>query len=444
MLTITSKKSIPSYLSAFIGLTYILIVLWLVPGYLHWTGNACAGLLLAPFICNVKKGQFSLRYLLPALLTVTVALVLPVRTTFFLALLFTMLLFIENSLGKLNEAFLFLMVLISPVFTYMTSLVDFPLRMWLSENIAALLNSSGMMAKADGNRIEMTDAVFSVDPACAGLHMLILSLIICLFLLMHHQRKLNCQFHFFPLIGIFLLTMGLNIVSNFFRILVLVTFKIMPGTLLHDLVGIVCLTSYVILPLITGIKPLLRYFCHTKDDPAIVETAASGYKTRYPWLHCSFIILLCFIAAHIVQADTFIVAPTEINLQGFKRHTLENGILKFESKQALIYIKPTAFYAPEHDPKICWTGSGYVFKSIKKERWDNIELYTAILEKGKDKIYAAWWFDNGKTQTTDQLVWRWLGIKGAHRFYLINVNAATVKSLQTQTRMLLNNRAYLN
>ena len=443
MLTISTGKITISYISLWTAAGYLLLILWLVPGYLQWNANVYAGLLLSPFICTIKQGEYSWRYLLPALLTITAAAFMPVRTTFFLAVLFTALFFIENHFGKLNDAFLFLMILISPVFKYMTSLVDFPVRLWISEQVAGLLSSAGINAAAAGNQIEMNDVVFSVDPACAGLHMLILSLIICLFLLMHHQRKTERQLQFLSLVCVFMLTIGLNLVCNFFRILLLVTFKIMPGTLLHDLIGIVCLTIYVIVPLMIGLKPILKQFGTRKATERLVSNSSDKHL-RQPWLHSSLLIVILCIAFHLSQADTFIQKPSEINLYGFRKRKLENGVLKFENKEALIYIKPTAFYAPEHDPKVCWAGSGYVFKSIKKERWQTFELYTAVLEKGKDKIYAAWWFDNGKTQTVDQLRWRWKGIKGEKRFYLINVNAVSQDILQKQVGRLLADQLYLN
>lgn len=440
MLSISIKKFQIPYLPATIGLTYLLIILWLVPGYLKWDTNVYAGILLTPFICTVNKGKFSIRYLIPALITLAIAVLMPVRTTLFLAMVFTTLLFIENSLGKLGDAFLFLIVLISPVFKYALTLVDFPVRLWLTGQVAALLNSAGIKAAAAGNQIEMTNSVFSLDPACAGLHMLVMSLVICLFLLTYHQRKLNKQIRFFSLTAIFTLTIGLNIVCNFFRILLLVTFKIMPGTLLHDLVGIACLIIYVFIPLMIGLKLIINRFGHTKEALQIVKPAD---QFRYPLLHSLLLIISLFVAFRVVPADAFVYKPGEINMEGFKKQQMENGIYKFENQEALIYIKPTVFYAPEHDPKICWTGSGYIFKSIQKERWNGFELYTAVLEKGKDKIYAAWWFDNGTTRTTDQITWRWKGLKGEPRFYLVNVNASSQKTLKAEVGKIHKNQSYL-
>jgi exosortase N len=104
-------------------------------------------------------------------------------------------------------------------------------------------------------------------------------------------------------------------------------------------------------------------------------------------------------------------------------------VIKFEKAGALVYIKPSPFYCPEHDPMICWQGSGYVFSKIKKELIDGRQVYWGVLTKAKDKIYAAWWFDNGSMKSVNEFEWRWAAVKGAKLFYLVNVNAASEAAL---------------
>lgn len=431
------------YLAIAFGLTYLFIALWLLPAYLTWDANLFVGLLLAPYICTADESRYSLRYLVPALLMLALAIVVPVKTMLFIAMLFAILLLLENSLGKLSESFLFLLFFISPVFKYIISMVDFPVRLWLTSKVAGLLNMMGIKAVAAGNQIQLDKCDFSVDPACAGLNMLIISLIICLFILMHYQRQTGKRLRFIYLTGLFLTTIGLNVIGNFFRILILVVFKIMPGTFYHDAVGIACLGIYVIAPLVKGVGPLLNYVGIAPKPIIASKKKHSFYLIRYPILHAGFATLLLLVALNVVSADKLIPASKEIELDGFYKQQMDNGIMKFDGKQTLIYIKPSAFYVPGHDPMICWTGSGYIFNNIKKEQWNGIELYTGTLQKGKDKIYAAWWFDNGYMRTTNQLQWRWEAAKGKHPFYLINVNAANRQVLQRQAGSLLTNPAYL-
>ena len=425
------------------GLTYLFIALWLLPAYLTWDANLFAGLLFAPYICTTDLTRYSLRYLVPALLTLALAILVPVKTMLFIAALFAVLLLLENSLGRLSESFLFLLFLISPVFKYVISTVDFPVRLWLTERVSDLLNIIGIKAAAAGNQIQLDRCDFSVDPACAGLNMLIISLIICLFILMHYQRQTGKRLKFLYLTILFLATIGLNVIANFFRILLLVFFKIMPDTFLHAVVGLGCLVVYVILPLLKGVGPLLNFAGCAPRQVITSNKKHSFYLIRFPVLHVVFAAMLLLIALNLVSADKLIPVSKEIKLNGMHKHKLDNGIMKFEDKEALIYIKPSAFYVPCHDPMICWTGSGYVFNNVKKEKWTGVELYTGTLQKGKDKIYAAWWFDIGNTKTVNQLQWRWEAAKGRQPFYLINVNAANRQMLQTRVNSLLMNTAYL-
>ena len=145
----------------------------------------------------------------------------------------------------------------------------------------------------------------------------------------------------------------------------------------------------------------------------------------------------------MVTADALVSSGKNIQISGFRKTRLETGILKLERKTALIYLKPAAFYIPGHDPKLCWAGSGYIFKNIKSETLAGYEVYTAILQKGKDKIHAAWWFDNGTLKTVNQMTWRWQAAKSGDNFYLVNVNALNRAELEKQAIGLLNNTKYL-
>nr|WP_294942888.1 exosortase N [uncultured Mucilaginibacter sp.] len=426
MLTIQLKNTIKIPPAALLGLLYLAMAVWFIPGYFLWDANLVMGLLLIPYLCKVDRARYSLRYLLPALLSAGLAVLLPVNTLFFVAMLFAVLLLIENSLGKLNDSLLFLLLLISPVFGHFTRLGEFPVRLWLSEKVAGMLSAGGITASAAGNQINLGNYEFSVDPACAGLNMLVMSVLVCLFVLTFYQKQSGKTLGFKWLALLCALTVGLNIVCNFFRILLLVMFKIMPGTFLHDAAGIACLCIYVLLPLLLGIRPLVARF----SKPGKVGTEpALPICIRYPYLHFALFGAMLFVAANLVKADSLVSTNNNIQLPGYSKKALDGGILKFENRDALIYLKPTAFYAPEHDPMICWVGSGYAFKSIRKENLGGHDVYTATLVKNTDRIYAAWWFDNGRLKTVNQFAWRWAAAKSEGQFYLVNVNASSPQKL---------------
>ncbi|MBD1365062.1 exosortase N [Mucilaginibacter sp. ZT4R22] len=433
MLTIQLKTPYKVQPVAIFGLAYLVLALWFVPGYLIWNANLVMGLLLIPYICKADKTRYSLRYLLPAVLATGLAVVLPVNTLFFVAMLFVVLLLIENSIGRMGDSLLLLIILISPVFGHFTRLGEFPVRLWLSERVADVLSAGGIPASAAGNQIVLGNYEFSVDPACAGLNMLVTSVLIGLFVLNWYQKQSGRMLSFKWLALLCTLTVALNVVCNFFRILLLVAFKIMPGTFLHDAVGIGCLLIYVLAPLLLGIKPLLVWFGKAGIAKPVTEQKQG---IRYPFLHIALLAAMLFVASHLVKADTLVASTNKIQLAGYQKKQLDGGIMKFENKDALIYLKPTAFYAPEHDPMICWVGSGYAFKSIRRETIGGHGLYTATLVKNTDRIYAAWWFDNGQLKTVNQFTWRWAAAKNDGQFYLVNVNASSPQKLKQKIEEL--------
>lgn len=443
MLAIYSRK--PTILLPSIALAMLCILMYCLylPEFLSWNLNLGLGLLLAPYIANPNPNKFTLRYLIPTLVLLVVTICVPVKTLFFITMIFAFLFLVENSIGKLSETLVPLILLSSPVFQYLVSPVDFPIRLWLTEKTTEFLHMMGISARAMGNVIEMGNYTFAVDPACAGLNMLAISLMICLFTYVHYGKTMEKKLSPWMLVALLLLTVGLNVFSNFFRILLLVLFKLMPGTFLHDFTGIVCLIVYVILPLLVGIRLLFQHFGKDERLPSQKGDHFNRNFTgvRFPWLHAMIFITLICVGANLVSADTFSANNSGIQIKGFHKKEFDTGILKFTNKEALIYLKPAPFFVPGHDPKLCWTGSGYKFQQIKKEKMANVDVYTALLTKDSDRIYAAWWFDDGYMSTVDQMAWRWKGLTQSSRFYLINVNASDRNTLASQVKHLLSNRS---
>lgn len=118
------------------------------------------------------------------------------------------------------------------------------------------------------------------------------------------------------------------------------------------------------------------------------------------------------------------------HVPGYTVSWVSRDILQLQANDVLIYIKGIAsFYNSEHSPFICWQGSGYEFKNLKKEKIGETEVYSGELQQGKNKLYTVWWFDNGFNQTTGQLNWRWRMLKGENKFAIINISAATKEEL---------------
>jgi exosortase N len=399
--------------------------------YFKWDANMLLGLALLPYICKVKQRGFSLRYLAPAIIFTLIAACFPVKTNLFLALMFSGMLFFENLKGKISPVLFLLLLLISPAFTYISDTFSFPLRIWLSGVAAFMLTNMGITTQAAGNVILLNGSEFLVDQACAGLHMLAASLMICLFMIAHYQRQTAKQLHVMWIMFLLVFTFALNMVCNLCRILLLVFFKIPAGTLMHDATGVICLFIYVILPLLWLSAFILKRSDKPHIDPRFYKTVRLvPNQLRYPFMHLFFAIAMITVSFNIKSMDDLgDKNASNVSLSGYKKQVLESGVIKFEKPGALVYVKPSPFYCTEHNPMICWQGSGYVFSKIKTQVIAGRQVYSGILNKAKDKIYLAWWFDNGSMKSINEFEWRWTAAKNGTLFYLVNVNAATEEGL---------------
>jgi exosortase N len=168
--------------------------------------------------------------------------------------------------------------------------------------------------------------------------------------------------------------------------------------------------------------------------------AAIGISTMTVLMHLGLLITLTI--ATYTGLDR---SPNEnlplgtVHTPGYTTEMLHDRIVKLTNQQSLIYIKPiSGFYSPDHQPAICWTGSGYQFKGVTEKILAGKLRYSARLEKNGEILYSAWWYDNGISTTTSQLDWRWDAFRYSRRYALVNVTAATPARLETEIRKFKN------
>ena len=141
-------------------------------------------------------------------------------------------------------------------------------------------------------------------------------------------------------------------------------------------------------------------------------------------------LLAITIAAAITvdghNKDISTVAANAPVVDGYTTQRISADILKLENDHSLIYIKAIAgFYSAEHNPMICWRGSGYELKQIAEEEMGGSKVYTALLQNGSDQLFTAWWYENGSNRTIDQLNWRMDALTGGNNYSVVNVTAAS-------------------
>lgn len=374
------------------------------------------------------------RYAIAAVIVWIFTLLVPVKTLLFFVSVFIFIYWLETFYASVSFLGVAALIICSPIFQYILNAFSFPIRLQLTSWVSGVFNFLQSDITAKGNVIFHKGYEFAIDPACMGLHMLSISVLSGVLLAGLLQKKygkyLSWKTALLFLAGLFLL----NLIANLIRIILLVQFTIMPDTIMHEVTGLVCLVLYVCIPAAWLARKLVVK-CGSTPDYNHIKIKRSGILF--------LIILLCallFTSILVKYKDTY-AQFSKVNTQniaGYNSSVFMPGILKLENQNALVYIKfIRGFYDTEHNPSICWKGSGYEFRNIKKQKIGNTEVFTALLMKDKDVLHTAWWFSNGNNNSIDQWEWRWDMLKGGNNYAVINLTSLNEQSLEKEVVRLL-------
>jgi len=415
---------------------YVTLAAIALQHYIEWTSvNFLLGLLALGIAASTAKIQRpARRFAYWALLFSLLTIVLPVKTSLYFAIGAALLFVWENFSGKNNATPLLILGLMSPVFKYFSNVFSFPVRLQITELAGTLLNISGIPTTVQGNMIHSNGFDFAVDPECMGLNMMVTSLLLGIMLLLVYQKKFDKQLVWWKVLLFLGIVVLLNVLSNLLRIVCLVMLAIMPDTFMHEAMGIICLVVYVVLPSMWLAKVTVR----TQGRSCELRAVSCGPQMRWP-LH--FIVGGCILFAtyNVMKHDDVMHSPDGPvpSVNGYAVQRVSADIIRLENPQSLIYIKYIpGFYNSEHHPMICWKGSGYVFNVVKEQNLDGFQVYTAELHKGKERLYTAWWYDNGLNKTIAQTNWRLDVLKGGNNYSIVNVTAANYESLETEIKKI--------
>lgn len=384
------------------------------------------GVISFPFLIQVGNTDREYGYLIVAVLTAVGAYWSGSFALFYFTFSFGLCFILSLFLGKINKLPLFLLLIISPLVSHITAMLSFPIRLQLSAWVSASLRTIGFDIVSEGNLLIISGARFLVDQECVGLKMLVTGMVLVLVMLAYFERKTKQQFTVFQ-IGL-ALSIGFvfNILANFSRILLLVLFKIGPENPLHEIVGILCLMLYNLLPLIL----IFRYWSPT-GLPCSTRPRALQLKAK-PLMFIPMLAGLLAIAGwslHQQEAGSASQLSNALFDQLLKEDLADN-ISKYSNDDLLVYVKPPVSpLRGTHDPRFCWRGSGYALKLIKQEQSNGQLIYTGELIKGDDKLYTAWWYQDGNAITNSEWTWRTEGLLASKSYALVNVNAASKTNL---------------
>ncbi len=387
---------------------------------------------------KLKAGSL---YSLLALIFSLSCLFIPGRTVLYFALSAAVLFLVEAFFGGLTFLPFVAVILASPIFRYASDIFSFPIRLKLTEWSANILSLTGDESTAIGNMIYHNGTEMSVDPECMGLNMMVTSTLTGVVMFATFARKRHRTVSMWNMIVHLVLIACLNVISNLLRIMTLVHFSIQPGTAAHEIIGILFFVIYVVVPGILIARWMTKKSGTSKDAAHPKANHWDGVP-RNLWLHFSIALLTCIAVVSVKQHDERI--PQNIQLPGIKDYKatrISGEILKLENKSSLIYLKYLpAFYSADHNPMICWKGSGYVFMKVRPEEIDGSTIFTAELDRNnKEKLFTAWWYENGNSRTIEQLNWRKDVLYGSRNYYLVNVTAANRSGLEQEVRHLHSN-----
>ncbi len=426
-------------------LTILLLIVWL-PAlwflwlYLHFTLLSIAGVIVAIYSVKFNPGsKTSTRYLFLLAPFLILCVWTGVKTFYFIALIFTTLFLLESYRSKISYLPALSILAISPITLYISKIAGFNIRLYLTEASVSAMQVFKLNVYSNGNIIWLNGHSFFVDEACAGLKLLEASILVSIIIAAFYEKYYSGIYNWFIVTFWLLLTITLNLICNLVRIIILVIFEIMPTNPTHMLVGVFCMIFYVIIPLALVGSKLNRLLPNNKE---VLNTTTSPKL----WLMAILVaVLFCsgIRSTYLYYNQLNEVGASSFYLKDYKSTPMGDGITKLSKAQSLIYIKPIAnFYNADHNPSICWQGSGYVLKSFDKLELNDGLVFFGILENKGSKFYTAWWYqDNSNTvKTIDQFTWRYDACIHQKQYNLINVNSISYKQLLTDMTMVRSER----
>lgn len=320
------------------------------------------------------------------------------------------------------------LLLLSPGLRYLSALFMFPIRLKLSEWAGHLMQLAALNVQVEGNILIKNNIEMAVDPACVGLQLTGVSLIVALFAVIWQEQEARKVAPLQWVVVYSMAAFGLTIFCNLLRIIFLVMFEAMPGTWLHEGIGLLCVAFYAWLP-----SCVLAYWLVYKTG----QPEQSAHSTPVGVIKSAIWGVGLLVAGFALMTYTAIPAKPITDLCQSTKYralighkygddltcqTLSNGFVKLSRSGLLIYVKPQPdWFSADHSPMVCWQGSGYDLRRVREVMVDGHPAYAGELHKKGQVLYTAWWFSNGTTTTISQLTMRGRMLRSETGFALVNV-----------------------
>jgi exosortase N len=416
----------------------IMLMIAQVKGYFNMELGAVLGWVILLFTIKTQASKTINIWLIISVLLLIISWVLPIRTLLFLYGM-SAIYYASTAIGyRPGWLSMLIAIIMSPVFFIAGHVFTFPLRLWLSDITAKILQGFGQSITVQGNQLfDATGQQFSVDPACAGIALWQTTALLQLFLASTYLRK-NRITNPLTAVPLLLIAIGGTTIANVIRLVMLVLFNVPANTISHDLVGLSCALVY-------GVLPLYGYFKYVKPGTqATTETESTTAQTNLLSIAISLVLLALLAFKLLTFKQTLpqsLIERYKHEIPGMTYRVISGDVTQYYSDSMIVYIKPIpSFYSSEHHPGLCWQGSGYELTAVNETSINGITLYTGTL-KGATILQTAWWYDNGKSTTSSQWAWRREMFSGAPEYAIVNVsvpqNANLTKAVAEVMKMKL-------
>lgn len=335
------------------------------------------------FVFGSRKTNFKINYWLIALIFIFefVSYRLHTKSLHFLSLILFLCLIFYSFTGRFSFVAFICILLFSTIFNKFFEHLTSEIKQGLCYVVFLTLKNFMALDRIEGVNFYNNNAKITIDTACMGLSMFKTGLLTGAILLTLEEKKQQKYFGIIPIITFCFIVIVLNIFSNYFRIVTLVTLGCTQENTLHHLVGLLCFGMYQVVPMVF----IIRYF-----KPKINEMEVTNFQfKRIP-------IILTLGVLFITSLEVKKAPKNDLLANLDSKYNVKNGVwvndevFKIQTPTKVVYIK-----TPSHKPLICWTGNGYLITESKTILIGNEKIWYNKMEKNKLQYQSIWWYECG-------------------------------------------------
>ncbi|KQB40281.1 exosortase N [Flavobacterium aquidurense] len=334
------------------------------------------------FLIGGRKTSFNMNYPLLGIIFLLefISFRLHTKSLHFLALALFACFVYYTITGKFSFIAFICIFLFSSIFNTFFEYLTVEIKQTLCYGVYLVLKNSIPITKIEGVNFYINNAKITIDTACMGLSMFKTGLLIGAFLLTLEERKQHTYFNVKQIFLFCFMVILLNIISNYFRIVILILFDCTDENALHYSIGMLCFIFYQIIPMLF----LVRFF---KPKQQEIPNQTSNKFIFFPVIIAFSIILATSLEIKKeLKHDLLENLNTVYNIKS--GIWINSEVFKIATPEKLIYIK-----IPSHNPLICWTGNGYKIIESKVIKKNNEEICFVRMEKNKIQYYSYWWYE---------------------------------------------------